>query len=372
MPIQLTCPGCQAKLKAPDSVAGKKNKCPKCQTVVTVPAANGKAAAASAPATSAKSKPVQWFLQCPDGSQYGPVPRGELDDWYAEGRVSAECQLLKEGASQWQWAAEIYPALSQTLTPGVTAANTSSVSPLSGPSVSSPLTPLSSPTPFSDPLASSPSGVPSLSPLGVAPSTSAATLPSFTSGTASLAYGSAGQGSLNPYSAPASAGSYGGYSTRRGPHAMVIVAGVFHILMGLWNAVACLACSILGVGLLAAGGAIGAAGAGAENSDAQGAAAMMATFGAAGAVIAFLIGLFFLAYGVLQIVTAVGLFRLRPWARVASFVYAGLGLVAMFMYAIPIVLAFDIVSLLCLMAEIVYVIILFIAMCLPDAARDFR
>src|SRR5262245_47400178 len=110
MPIQITCPGCQAKLRAPDTAVGKKTKCPKCQTIVSVPAAGSEAAAVakspanSAAATSPAGKTDQWFLQTPDGSQYGPVPRNELDQWYAEGRISSECQLLKEGQPQWQWA----------------------------------------------------------------------------------------------------------------------------------------------------------------------------------------------------------------------------------------------------------------------------
>ena len=39
MPIPVTCPGCSAKMKAPDGAAGKKIKCPKCQEAITVPAA---------------------------------------------------------------------------------------------------------------------------------------------------------------------------------------------------------------------------------------------------------------------------------------------------------------------------------------------
>ena len=38
MSIGIACPGCSAKLNAPDSAAGKKIKCPKCQTVCAVPA----------------------------------------------------------------------------------------------------------------------------------------------------------------------------------------------------------------------------------------------------------------------------------------------------------------------------------------------
>lgn len=37
MPIAVTCPGCAAKMKAPDATAGKKIKCPKCQGAITVP-----------------------------------------------------------------------------------------------------------------------------------------------------------------------------------------------------------------------------------------------------------------------------------------------------------------------------------------------
>lgn len=41
MPIPLICPGCSAKVTAPDSAVGKKVRCPKCQAAVPVPAAEG-------------------------------------------------------------------------------------------------------------------------------------------------------------------------------------------------------------------------------------------------------------------------------------------------------------------------------------------
>ena len=37
MPIEVSCPGCGKKLRAPDSVAGKRVKCPQCSTPVPVP-----------------------------------------------------------------------------------------------------------------------------------------------------------------------------------------------------------------------------------------------------------------------------------------------------------------------------------------------
>ena len=39
MPITVFCPNCGKKLKAPDTAAGRKAKCPQCQTVLTLPAA---------------------------------------------------------------------------------------------------------------------------------------------------------------------------------------------------------------------------------------------------------------------------------------------------------------------------------------------
>src|SRR4051794_17160154 len=38
MSIAVTCPGCGATMKAPDALAGKKSKCPKCASAVSVPA----------------------------------------------------------------------------------------------------------------------------------------------------------------------------------------------------------------------------------------------------------------------------------------------------------------------------------------------
>ena len=381
MPIQITCPGCQSKLRAPDTAAGKKTKCPKCQTIVSVPANAADATATvgtpTAAASAASATKDQWFLKTPDGSQYGPVPRGELDQWYAEGRISAECQLLREGRTQWQWAADEYPALAQMA--GALAGGTGSSPGLQGgagpTSTFSPLSPSNSPA---DPLGLSPLGTSSLSPLGTSPDSSTATLPSFTSGTAptSSPFGSPYSASPNPYSSPAMGGSYAGYRPAVGHHPMVIVAGIFHILMGCWNAFNCFLGSIAALGLMVLGGAVGAAGAaaGADNPDpkVEGLTSAVAAFGVLGGVIALLIALLFLAYGILQIVTAVGLFMRRQWARTATFTFAGIGIAAMLLYVCLIIFLFDISSMIGLMGEIVYVPILLLSMLLPDSDRGFQ
>jgi uncharacterized Tic20 family protein/DNA-directed RNA polymerase subunit RPC12/RpoP len=53
MPITIVCPGCKAKLKAPDNLIGKAVKCPNCSKAVLV-----KAPAAPAPAPAPTPAPV--------------------------------------------------------------------------------------------------------------------------------------------------------------------------------------------------------------------------------------------------------------------------------------------------------------------------
>jgi hypothetical protein len=96
MPVQFVCEHCGKTLRVRDDLAGKKVKCPHCQGVVRVPA----------------QAPVEkWYLQTEDGETYGPVVRSELDRWSQEGRITADCQVLREGTDQWQWATDLYPQL---------------------------------------------------------------------------------------------------------------------------------------------------------------------------------------------------------------------------------------------------------------------
>jgi TM2 domain-containing membrane protein YozV len=109
MPIEVTCPECSKRLRVPDKTAGKKIKCPKCSGVITVP----EPAAVEAPAADLEAAmgADSWYLKTDDGEDYGPVPRTELDEWASEGRLNADCQVLQEGADQWQWATDLYPDL---------------------------------------------------------------------------------------------------------------------------------------------------------------------------------------------------------------------------------------------------------------------
>ena len=150
MPTELECPKCQKRLRAGDGLLGSQALCPFCRTVVDVPKAAPAAkpapdeeeplmppslepepeaaepaapqaaapapAPATAPAVAAPAAPAaeQWWAQTGDGQQFGPVPKAELDGWVADGSINAECQLLRDGDEQWQWASEIYPQLAQS------------------------------------------------------------------------------------------------------------------------------------------------------------------------------------------------------------------------------------------------------------------
>jgi hypothetical protein len=208
MPLQVVCPGCSAKLKAPDTAAGKKTKCPKCQAVISVPIAAPQAPAAS----SGIKKAENWHMQTTDGSQFGPVPKSELDEWFKEGRISADCQLLKEGADQWQWASEIYPSLEQPAsisTPAKSASGFDFLGPATSTNNNDPLglgnTGL---TAASQPLAPLQSLAPSPAFPSYQPPTYPATAPSYGAFPSS--------GAVNPYSSPAPTYSPYNYNQRFG------------------------------------------------------------------------------------------------------------------------------------------------------------
>ncbi|MEQ8786705.1 MAG: NINE protein [Pirellulaceae bacterium] len=114
MPIEVTCPECNKRLRVPDKTAGKKIKCPKCAGVIAVPdplAVDPLAQDASSSDLEAGMGADSWFLKTDDGDDYGPVSRSELDEWASEGRLNADCQVLQEGSEQWQWATDLYPDL---------------------------------------------------------------------------------------------------------------------------------------------------------------------------------------------------------------------------------------------------------------------
>lgn len=59
MPIRVACPSCAATLTAPDTAAGKTVKCPKCQSPMSLPAAEPLPAARPAPVQARPVAPLQ-------------------------------------------------------------------------------------------------------------------------------------------------------------------------------------------------------------------------------------------------------------------------------------------------------------------------
>lgn len=109
MPLQISCPHCFQSLILPYTEAGLKVRCPNCQAPIALTAAHEeKKQDRKRPAAS-----NLWFLKAEDGSDYGPVDKPILDQWYAEGRISADCQVLHVGDEQWHWASDLFPELEE-------------------------------------------------------------------------------------------------------------------------------------------------------------------------------------------------------------------------------------------------------------------
>ena len=110
MPLQICCPHCFQSLILPYTEAGLKVNCPNCHGPIQLTAAHQEKK------SERKRSPPQtdlWFLKAEDGSDYGPVTKEVLDQWFAEGRISADCQLLHVGDEQWHWASDLFPELDE-------------------------------------------------------------------------------------------------------------------------------------------------------------------------------------------------------------------------------------------------------------------
>jgi hypothetical protein len=52
-----------------------------------------------------------WYVRAPGGGQYGPAAADVMQSWLAEGRVSPDSLVWREGWRDWQQAAEVFPQL---------------------------------------------------------------------------------------------------------------------------------------------------------------------------------------------------------------------------------------------------------------------
>jgi hypothetical protein len=74
-------------------------------------AASAQAATATADDPIAEAPAAIWYVRPPTGGQYGPA-RGEImRKWIAEGRVSSDSLVWREGWTDWQNAGKLFPTL---------------------------------------------------------------------------------------------------------------------------------------------------------------------------------------------------------------------------------------------------------------------
>ena len=106
MAIEIRCPNCNRTLRVSDEHAGRPLRCPACQQVTTAPAAGTTAADGAA-----AHEPAIWHMRTPDGQVFGPVTWRRVNEWVAEGRIAADCQLASSVSGPWRGAAQAFPAL---------------------------------------------------------------------------------------------------------------------------------------------------------------------------------------------------------------------------------------------------------------------
>lgn len=110
MPIPIQCPACGTKLQAPDQVAGKKVKCPKCGQVVAVPAAAGAAVAAAAsgrPSAPPPARPRQPAAAA--GAGAARLPLHSFEELKVPGRLRRSIEK-EVGSEQILWLGRPTPA----------------------------------------------------------------------------------------------------------------------------------------------------------------------------------------------------------------------------------------------------------------------
>jgi hypothetical protein len=73
----------------------------------------------------AEAPQAVWYVRPPAGGQYGPAVGDVMRKWMAEGRVSGESLVWREGWPEWRKAAKVFPSL--------TPASSASVPPAAAP-----------------------------------------------------------------------------------------------------------------------------------------------------------------------------------------------------------------------------------------------
>jgi hypothetical protein len=121
MPINVQCQSCGGRFQAPDKLAGKRVKCPRCSGEIAVagtapkPPSEKIADEISTPAPLApeapRSLPNAWYVLTTDEEQLGPLSKSELDSLVSQGRLDAFCRVRQDEWQQWRWMEDVFPEL---------------------------------------------------------------------------------------------------------------------------------------------------------------------------------------------------------------------------------------------------------------------
>lgn len=87
----------------------------------------------------AESPNAVWYVRPPSGGQFGPAKGDIMRKWIADGRVSADSLVWREGWPDWKTAGPVFPALSRGLPPVAPAPAAASASAMPAVTLSQPL-----------------------------------------------------------------------------------------------------------------------------------------------------------------------------------------------------------------------------------------
>ncbi|MBN2296184.1 MAG: hypothetical protein JXM70_27380 [Pirellulales bacterium] len=113
MTIHCQCKECSARFDAPDTLAGKAVRCPKCKAAIRLPGTKHDNISASTPEGGAIQGP-SWFARDTEGRHHGPMSKDELDRLVATGRLDGLCQIRRADWEDWQWIEAIYKQFAET------------------------------------------------------------------------------------------------------------------------------------------------------------------------------------------------------------------------------------------------------------------
>ena len=102
MTIQVQCPQCQSVLKVRDDMAGRKGKCPKCGTTVSIPATTTEPEIEQLQDAGGQD---EWYYES-SGQQVGPVSQVVVKQMAGAGQISGATLVWKEGMTGWTPAAQ--------------------------------------------------------------------------------------------------------------------------------------------------------------------------------------------------------------------------------------------------------------------------